>query len=287
MTFLMRRRMVAALIVVPLATILLLGITAWWAVTLAGETDPAGIKVMAERLLLAGFLAAALVGLTAAFVLRDAVNVHAALVRLTELNRRGPSSTKRALHRLGEVGTLILGLLHETERLSAQKTTRISAMSALLGVLVVRSPRKFLVVNPAGRVYRASPPALESLEKALSEVIDKPVDAILPGEPFAHTLAALERSPEIHTLKAGASEITVLPVPNDQGQTAYYFYDLEGRKETALQEFLESLRQPERPAPGTPGHTGDSTAPALAGGLQRFFSRKNVRPPTRPGADQK
>ncbi|POR05201.1 hypothetical protein AU468_02315 [Alkalispirochaeta sphaeroplastigenens] len=234
--------MVGALIVVSLVATILLGGGGWWFLAGAGDTDPAVVKIVAERLLLAGFLAAVLVILTAAIVLKGAVDLEAALARLAELNQRSPATVKQSLHRLGDVGSLIMALLRDTERISAQKSTRISAMNALLGVLVVRSPRRFLVVYPDGRVYRASPPALESLGKSLSEVIDQPVETVIPEESFARVQTALERSPDIYAFTGKFSEITVLPVPNNQGQTAYYFYDLEGRRESALQELLQSLR---------------------------------------------
>ncbi len=183
-------------------------------------------KTAGEGLLFVGITAAGLFLLLLLTVLLRVYRVSTALARIAELHRMDGYDLRPALLRLGDIGESILQILGQLTELNRRKSTRMHAMNGLLQDVLSKSGKRILVVDPRGMVIRATPAALELLDRPASAVLDLPVDDALPGTGFARTRAAIGRSGDPWTVKGAPFPLAVEPIPDDRGETGYYVYYL-------------------------------------------------------------
>jgi len=183
-------------------------------------------KVLAERVLFAGLIAASILLGTVVVVAVRAYQLSTALSRIADLHRIGGYDIEPALARLGDVGESIARIYGQLTDLSARKSMRIAAMNSLLSVIMARASQRLLVVDPRGDVVRATPSALEFLDKTAGEVLGDEVDEIIPDVEFTTARAAIRRSGEPWAAEQSSFPVAVQPVLNDQGEIAYFIYYL-------------------------------------------------------------
>lgn len=226
MTLLIRRR--ALIFLILLSTGAALALAAFGFVTLrqAVALSPAEAKVLAERVLFAGLIAAALLSVTVVVVLVRVYRLSTALSRIADLHRIGGYDVEPALDRLGDVGDSIARMYGQLSELSARKSMRIAAMNSLLNVIMARSSQRLLVVDPRGDVFRVTPGALKFLDRKVGEVLGKPVNDVIPDVEFARARAAIGRSGEAWMAEETSFPVSVQPVLNDRGDIAYFVYYL-------------------------------------------------------------
>ena len=228
MILLLRRRTITILVLVALIFALGMSVFAYFSVQSSAGLPPPERKVLAERVLLAGIIGALIVLASLVVAAYDAVNLNSVFKRLAGMHRMSGDQLHSVLRGLGAVGDQISTLYDNINSLSSRKSTRIAAMNSLLVAVLARTDKNMLIVNAAGKIYRATPAALEHLELTSADVTDKPIDTIIDTETFSETAAAMTRSVGPHTIDSGRDAVVVIPVMNNQGLAAYYVYLLGG-----------------------------------------------------------
>ena len=264
MLLLIRRRTITLLAVVSITISLGMGAVGYLAILHATDLDAGGFKLLAERLLFGGILATVLMLGTALYVAVETINLNAVFRRMAEMHRMGAAQMTASLRRLGEVGTHIRTLYDNINFLSARKSTRIVAMNGLVTTILSRSPRRILVVNAAGAVYRSSPAALKHLDRPAAEVAGKHIDTLVDAEVFSVMSARVAGTVGLHVAAEGEDPVVVLPVTNDRGQVAYYVYLLGDDAREELEQRRAAMVAPGGEETGADG--GEPSAGAPSGG---------------------
>lgn len=280
MTLLVRRRALLFLVAVAVVTAIIPAALGYTAVGRAGGLSPAEAKTAAERLLFVGIVAASFLVLVLFISLARIYRLSTALSRIAELHMVGGYDVGPALRKLGDVGESITRLYGQLSELSARKTTRISAMNALLNVIMARSAQRLLVVDPKGTVFRTTPAALKLLDTTAGAVLSQPVNAVVPGVDFARARAAAGRRAEPWVPEESDIPVAIQPVLNDRGEAAYYLYYLgpDARLVTKLDPGRDQPEEisPQEPAlPPTPHPLRKKDG--ILTRLRRFFGKKTPR----------
>lgn len=244
MILLVRRRTITILVFSALAFSLGMGVLTYLTIQTFRELSAAEQKIVAEQVLLVAIVGTIVVCAGLLLVVHEAVNLSRVFKRLAGMHRMSGDQIHSELRALGVVGEQIGNLYTSINSLSARKSTRIAAMDSLLSTVLSRTDENMLIVNAAGKVYRATSTALEHLEASRADVVDHSIDDFVEAEPFSETAAAVARRKGSHVIGEGREAIVVLPVTNDQGLIAYYVYLLGA---DARDELKRNPR--ERPTP--------------------------------------
>jgi PAS domain-containing protein len=278
MTLMIRRG--SLLVLLAIATVAAIGpsIVGFAVVRAAVGLSSDEAKTAAERVLFVGIVAATVVGVTLFGMLARLHQLSVTLTRLADLNRVGGHEFVPTLRRLGEVGESILQLYEQTIDLSERKTMRISAMDSLLSVLVARSPRSILIVDPAGKIVRATPAALQFLDTSTANVVGAEIDGVISGVNFARVRAAIGRSPDPWAAEDPPFPVAVQAALNNEGEPGYYvcFLGQDARAIVKAQTRTEKEDLPTRriaPPPDTSSARRASGRPARFGTRLRAFLR--------------
>jgi len=200
---------------------LALGVYGYLLVTQAAGADSTVVKVLAERMLFLGLLAAiAVVGFSAAVFIRS-VRIHAALDRLVALSRLSGGFSGEPLSRLGELGTRISELYKHVTEVSEKKSQKISAISSLNQFLLNRIELKIVITDVAGRITQLSKPFVDEQESGRQDFLGLHVNQLLPDLNFHEVFTTLERTHgavEV-TVKAGA--FRMFPILDRNNHVAY------------------------------------------------------------------
>lgn len=251
MILLLRRRTITVLVLIAVVLALGMSVLAYLSLQSAGELSPLERKVLSERILLAGIIGALIVLASVLLAAYDAINLNSVFKRLSGMHRMSGDQLQMMLRSLGSVGDQISDLYDNLNDLSARKSTLIAALNSLLSAVLARTDKNMLIVNAAGRIYRATPAALEYLELSSADVTDKPIDDVIDTEEFAETAAAAARSAGAHVIEGGRDAVVVIPVMNNRGLAAYYLY-IFGRD--ATQELKQGQQQRTTPKNGAAEH---------------------------------
>ena len=251
MILLLRRRTITVLVLIAVVLALGMSVLAYLSLQTAGELSPLERKVLSERILLLGIVGALIVLASLALAAYDAVNLNSVFKRLSGMHHMSGDQLQMMLRSLGSVGDQISDLYDNLNDLSARKSTLIAALNSLLSAVLARTDKNMLIVNAAGKIYRATPAAMEYLELSSANVTDKPIDDVIDTEQFAETAAAATRSVGAHAIEGGRDAVVVIPVMNNQGLAAYYLY-LFGRD--ATDELKQKQQQRTVPRNGAAEH---------------------------------
>lgn len=272
MTLMIRRN--SLLVLLLIATVAAIGpsVVGFVVVRDAVGLSAGEAKTAAEGVLFVGIAATTAVGVTLIGMLARLHQLSVTLTRLADLNRLGGHEFAPTLRRLGEVGESILQLYEQTIDLSERKTIRISAMDSLLSILVARSPGSILVVDPAGKIVRATPTALQFLDASTSDVVGAEVDDVVSGVAFARVRAAVGHSPDPWPAEDPPFPVVVQAALNNEGEPGYYVYYL-GQDARAIVKALTRTEKEDLPTrrPAPPPDT--SSARRTAGRPARFGAR--------------
>ncbi len=251
MMLLIRRKTLVMLILLSTVAVLTLAAVGYVTLREAVALSAGEAKILSERVLFAGLVAAAILFVTVVVILVKVFQLSTSLSRIADLHRIGGYDIEPALDRLGDVGDNITRIYGHLTELSARKSMRIAAMNSLLNVIMARSSQRLLVVDPRGDVVRATPPALEFLDKTAGEVLGKQADECVPDVEFTTARAAIRRSGEPWMAEQSSFPVAVQPVENEEGENAYFVYYL-GPEARNVAHTDPERDQPEAAAPEEP-----------------------------------
>ena len=187
-----RRAIVVALGAVAVALVLFAGIYAHHALTTACSGDLSA-KLTAENLLFLSIVGAAVVSLGVVFLLLRSRGMDRTLERVVELARLGSSAVEDTLLRLGKTGRQFREILRLLNDLSERRALKISAMSALVDLLLNNTQLPLVVADPTGKVTHASRGFLDAKETTRSGAVGRQLPDIVDELSFPALSARLVR----------------------------------------------------------------------------------------------
>jgi transcriptional regulator with PAS, ATPase and Fis domain len=223
MTVMVRRRAILFQAGLTVIVVIAAAIAGYYSVSqlVAADGGAADAKVISERILFIGIVAATAVVVSAIFLILRARNLTATLDKLVAMNQISGYSADAALGRLGDVGVRIRTILRQIEDLSEKKSVKITSLTGLNEMILALAEQMMVVVDGSGKVLQVSKGLLERLEQPRSEIVGQSIDDLLPEASIAEALreAAATRTPVVREIQN--EKLVLNPVINRGGGVAY------------------------------------------------------------------
>ncbi len=264
MTLLVRRRALISLCIVTVTVALGVAVAAY--VVIGSVQDAPGVewpgeaKILAERVLLLGIVGAVVVAAACAAVVLRAVRLSVQLQKLVEMNRLTGFSPEEGLNRMGDVGQKIVVLYRQLSEVSAKRSLKISALTALNEYLLSESKELIAVIDASGHVVQTSNPLAERGRKMLGVHLD----SLIPDAQTNSAVLEMHRTRAQVVRERQGESVLFTPVVNRAGDVAYGVVTLTRTVTDEMRERAESARK---------GNGAKKTA-ARRGAFARLFGKR-------------
>jgi PAS domain-containing protein len=211
---LIRRYLLALLLVSTCVFVLLLGARGYMVLRNAGGVAPEELRLRGENLLFLSIILAAAAALFLTGVVLRSRNITRELDKIVDIARYGSTGFDESLRRLGPVGERIRRLNERLADLSEKKTLRISAMAAINAFLLNNIRLPVLITDITGKITAVSPRAAEKIGEERSAVVGRYIKEVVPEVDFQAVASRLEKE---HVEVGGSREketMTYYPVLN-------------------------------------------------------------------------